>query len=245
MQFFNSLKLKSRLYVQEFKTAGMSTFMRSRVINSTDHIRYVFTHLQSKNKYFIVRGKKYPYFIHPYNWTWKNERTVEISYFLALLEKYQHTSLLEIGNVLSHYTPIKHDVLDKYEKAPGVINKDIVGFTSRKKYDVIFSISTLEHIGWDESPQVPMKIVPAIKNIVSLLKPDGVFIFSLPLGYNANIDSLLAQHRLPYDSCFYLKRISRSNLWEVATYKSVKNMSYNAPYPNCNALLIATITKSS
>jgi hypothetical protein len=38
-------------------------------------------------------------------------------------------------------------VLDKYEQAPGVINEDVVSFSPPQKYDLIVSVSTLEHVG--------------------------------------------------------------------------------------------------
>ena len=44
-----------------------------------------------------------------------------------------------------------HDVLDKYEKGNNVINDDVVSFSTEVKYDLIVSVSTLEHVGWDEN----------------------------------------------------------------------------------------------
>jgi hypothetical protein len=66
------------------------------------------------------------------------------------VKRYKERNILEIGNVLSHYFPVNHDIVDKYEKADGVINQDVVHFYSPKKYDLIVSVSTLEHVGWDE-----------------------------------------------------------------------------------------------
>jgi len=67
-----------------------------------------------------------------------------------MVRKYRGKNILEIGNVLSRHIKLEHDILDKYETAKGVINEDIVDFKSEKKYDLIISISTLEHVGWDE-----------------------------------------------------------------------------------------------
>ena len=60
-------------------------------------------------------------------------------------------NIFEVGSVLSHYFPINHDVLDKYEKGHGVINQDVVDFKPHNKYDLIVSISTLEHVGFDDN----------------------------------------------------------------------------------------------
>ena len=49
-----------------------------------------------------------------------------------------------------HYFPADHEIVDKYEKGDGIVNEDIVNFRPGKKYDLIVSISTLEHISWNE-----------------------------------------------------------------------------------------------
>ena len=61
------------------------------------------------------------------------------------------------GNVLLHYFPADHEIVDKYEKGDGIVNEDIVNFRPGKKYDLIVSISTLEHISWNEEKK-PKKI---------------------------------------------------------------------------------------
>ena len=42
-----------------------------------------------------------------------------------------------------------------------------------KLYDLIISISTLEHIGWDEAPRDDTKILRALDNLMSLLSENG------------------------------------------------------------------------
>lgn len=93
-----------------------------------------------------------------------------------------------MGNVLSNYFSVNHDIVDKYEKSYGVINHDIVDFNPDKKYDLIVSILTLEHVGWDEIPKEPTKILSAIKNMIALLEPEGKIVVTLPLGYNPEMD---------------------------------------------------------
>jgi hypothetical protein len=99
---------------------------------------------------FSFNGQKYAYFIHEYNTTYKNERAVEIPIFKNILDANSNKKILEIGNVLSHYFKINHKVVDKYEKSPGVINKDALTYQSKNKYDLILAISTFEHIGFDD-----------------------------------------------------------------------------------------------
>lgn len=97
-----------------------------------------------------------------------------------MVRKYQGKNILEIGNVLSHHLEFEHDILDKYENAEGVINEDVVNFKSKKKYDLIVGISTLEHVGWDEKP---MKIPSAVENLKTLITSrGGMIIITLPFG---------------------------------------------------------------
>jgi len=114
---------------------------------------------------FAFNGRTYSYLYHFCNKTWKNERGVEIPIFRDILLRHQTARILEVGNVLSHYVPIHHDVVDKYEVAPGVINQDIVEFAPTARYDLILNISTLEHVGWDEVPREPAKLLQAIEHL--------------------------------------------------------------------------------
>ena len=94
-----------------------------------------------------------------------NERAIEVPIVWKIVSEYSEGRILEVGNVLSHYFSVCHDILDKYEKADGVINQDVVNFWAPNKYELIVSISTLEHVGWDESPRDPNKILRAIENL--------------------------------------------------------------------------------
>ncbi len=81
---------------------------------------------------FIFRNKKYKYCCNWLNMVWRNERAVEIPLALSEIHSCQKGNILEVGNVLSQYFPFKHDIVDKYEKAEGVINEDIVNFKPKK-----------------------------------------------------------------------------------------------------------------
>jgi len=142
-------------------------------------------------RYFDFDGKKYRYLYAFYNATWTAERKIELPIFLEIVRQ-TNGAILEVGNVLQHYAKVRHDIVDKYEKYPGVVNEDAVDFKPKKKYDLIISISTLEHVGWDESVKDPEKPLKAIKNLISLLKPQGKLVFSFPLGYNPHLDKLIS-----------------------------------------------------
>ncbi len=132
-----------------------------------------------------------------------------------------------MGNVLSHYFPINHDVVDKYEVSPGVINQDIVEFVPQTPYDLIVSISTLEHVGWDEQPQEPIKLLQAIEHLRSkCLAPSGRFVASLPIGYNRYFDNLLNEGQSPFTSQQFLKRISKQNYWIESNWEQCRDVPY-------------------
>lgn len=94
-----------------------------------------------------------------------------------------------------------YDIVDKYEKNKVVINCDISEITSSKKYDLIVSVSTLEHVGWDEhvfdnnvqgdiSSLDDTKIPKAIRKLEFLLNNQGKIIVTLLIGYNEILDNI-------------------------------------------------------
>ncbi len=156
---------------------------------------------------------------------------------------YEGSNILEIGNVLSNYFSFEHDILDKYEIAKGVINKDVVVFESEKRYDLIVSISTLEHVGWDEKPRDNMKIPRAIENLKTLTTSrNGTIIITLPLGYNSTLDKLLNDGIIRFVKQYHLKRTSKGNEWKEASWEDVQDSKYNTSMQSANALLVGIIT---
>lgn len=194
---------------------------------------------------FMVGGHAYKYFYHMYNRTWKNERAVEVSFVMGIVKKYQGENILEVGNVLSNYSNFNHDILDKYEKGVGVINEDAADFNSDKKYNLIISISTFEHVGWDgDEPKEPNKILRAVENMEACLAPGGEIIITVPVGYNSYLDKLLEEGKIRFTRTYYLKRISQDNKWIEADWKNIKNVKYNNPFRGANGLVIGIVEKA-
>jgi hypothetical protein len=190
---------------------------------------------------FFIQGKTYRYF--DTFKTWLGERAVEIPIVMEMVRKYEGGNILEIGNVLSHHVRFEHDVIDRYEIANGVKNEDVVDFKSEKKYDLIVSISTLEHVGWDEKPRDDLKIPRAIENLKTLLTPrGGTIIITFPLGYNSVLDKLVKDGVIRFSKLYHLLRISKGNEWEEAAWEDVQDVRYNTPLPFANGLLIGIIT---
>jgi hypothetical protein len=198
-----------------------------------------------KKDTFIFKVIEYEYFYHPYNLSWANVRAVELPILIRKLKSYEGKAILEIGNGLSHYMLTQWDIVDKYEKDIGVINEDVVNFKSQKKYELIISISTLEHVGFDESPKDPGKILIAIENLrKNCLREGGEIIVTLPVGYNPEMDKLLFLEKLGFDKKYYMKRISWNNKWKQATIDELKMIKNNPTSIASDGLVIGYIKKS-
>src|SRR5205823_6126677 len=204
-----------------------------------DFALYPLVKKQRASRTFVVGGLEYRYFTHHYNATWKNERAVEIALVTKFLSRCRgDTRFLEIGNVLSYYLDIPHLVVDKYEPSPNVINEDILTFGSPESFDVIVSISTLEHVGWDEAPRDPRKVRLALDHMKDLLAPGGSFFLSFPIGYNAALDRIVLEREVDFREIRYLKRTSRDNHWEEVGLEDMRSAEYDKPFPCANALFV-------
>jgi hypothetical protein len=212
----------------------------------------VFPIISKRQWEFTFNGRKYRYFYHTHNETWRNERIVEIPIVWAEVQKHDAKRVLEFGSVLPYYFPVNHCVVDKYDRRAGV-NVDILDLRLPKKYDLIVSISTLEHVGFNEgkyaghyqvTPHSAEKIRQAIDVLQDHLSPHGKLIITAPLGYNPEFDDLLRKHRI-FTGAKYLKRISRSNKWIEVREGAINNVKYGAPYTGASALAICFFEQES
>lgn len=141
---------------------------------------------------FTLWGETYPYFVHRHNQTWRNERSVEIAIARRFVADNEGPGL-EFGNVLSHYGRVGWTVVDKYEThCSGVLNVDIIDFQPNRPFHWIVSISTLEHVGWDERPRDTEKCVRAFQHLRSMLQSNGRMLLTVPLGHNPAMDEAIA-----------------------------------------------------
>jgi SAM-dependent methyltransferase len=133
-----------------------------------------------------------------YNNSGLNERAVEIPIAQALInQQNSDADGLEVGQVLSHYQPTPWTVLDRYE--PGA-NLNIDLFDHHHPADWIVTISTIEHVRWDEPGNHhpdPDGSPHAIKHLHSLLRPDGQMLVTIPMGWHPPFDSLILDGHLP------------------------------------------------
>ena len=159
---------------------------------------------------------------------------------MSLLEHRWTRPLLEVGNVLSHYGITGHDVIDKYEQESGVINCDVTEYETGKRYDTIISISTIEHVGFDEAVRDSTKPHKAINLLRALLSPSGLMVVTAPTGYNPAIDEDIRAGRFGFDRVISLRRDTFAR-WREATVSDTLRCQYGKPYPCGNGLLIGII----
>lgn len=247
MQKNNKRKIGTLLFKAKkvYKEKGVYSVLRAGVKRITiplnNSLEYYYYKVFRSRRTFAFQGETYRYFYNKYNKTWRNERTVEIPIVWGIVKKYKGRNILEVGNVLSHYFPVIHDIVDKYEKANNVINQDVVDFSPSKKYDLIISVSTLEHVGWHEIPRDSKKILHAIENLRRLLISKGKMVVTLPLGYNLELDKLIKNYEIQFTKRFCLKRISKDNKWIEVRWKDVQDVRYDHPFNYANGLIIVVI----
>ena len=194
------------------------------------------------NRFFILDGKKYHYFINIYN-SVIGERVVEIPIAREFLLRNKGKNILEVGNVLSHYFSVNHEIVDKYEINPGVLNIDIIDFNPQKKYDLIISVSTIEHMGFDEPYKDKEKPKKALLKIFDLLNSNGTAIITVPIGCNPEIDSILVNNEISFTKKYFLKRVSILNLWKETTMEEALKYKYGQKYPAASSIAILILYK--
>jgi len=147
---------------------------------------------------------------------------------------------LEVGNVLSHYGPVKHEIIDKFERGPGVMNQDITSFLPTKRYDLILSVSTFEHVGFDDEAEGRSadKILSAIGACRALLTSSGRLVITVPISYNPELDELINSGKLGAQGETFLKKYGSQD-WRECLKHEAMQCKYKEPYSYANAVMVA------
>jgi hypothetical protein len=192
---------------------------------------------------FMYRGEKLPYFLHRKSLTWTNERAIEIPIAVHHIKNMKKRRILEVGAVLPHYYPtIKKDVVDKFEKGDGIMNIDVLDFRPKLKYDLIVSISTLEHVGFDDDVKDAGGTLKAIKNLkINCLKNGGIMVITLPIDYNKNVDKQLCAGQLKFDEEHYYIKKNRFNRWKETDKNKAMKVKYGSE--NARSIIVGIIKK--
>lgn len=183
---------------------------------------------------FKFNGEEYPYFHHPKNNTKVNERIVEVPVIRKVIEG-KRGATLEVGNVLGQYLGRRWATIDLVEKEKGVTNIDVMAYKGGP-FDLIVSISTFEHVGWDYGKKIPTRAGDAVLHCQDLLMPGGRLVFTIPMGYHPVLDEWLTT-AWPGKKSF-LKRVSLDNCWEQVEGNAVRGVQYGKPYKYANAILV-------
>lgn len=184
---------------------------------------------------FAYRGYELTPVFSVTNCTWAGERCIELAIANHELMKHQPDRVLEIGNVLSHYQTVKHLVIDKHEKGFGVVNMDVVDVESSLRYDLILSISTFEHIGFDAPSNSTIRCT--INKVLKLLAPGGRLVITVPIGYNPEVDALLLNMPWMNFQVYYFYRTGFSKWEACGIYQAFAN-PYRSKYPYANAIAV-------
>ena len=213
---------------------------RTKVRDAVDFLRERNSPIRSEQ--FSYRGTPYSYFVHRHNHTWRNERIVEVPVFLALLDSTPASQTLEVGNVLSHYRSWNHDVVDMYEVSAKrkIIREDVLDYDPDRTYDLIVSISTIEHVGWDDKVKRPERVLEVPAKLRQLVSAEGRAVISVPFGYNPVLDDALRDNDFEADRVDYLHRTSAENHWAETDKDTATGCQYGTPYSSANAIAICT-----
>ena len=224
---------------QAYNREGLLYVLRSALIMILGYFIVYYYKIFKSSETFEFQGKTYAYFFHPYGTTWRNERTVAVPIIWDIVKEYEAKgkSILEVGNMLSYYFKVSHDILDKYEIKDGVINEDVVDYKSVKKYDLIISILTLPEVGWYDMPKDPEKSVRAFENLKRLLSPAGQLVLVVGLGLNTQFETSLRTKTIEFNIQGYLRHLNGYR-WEEADWKHVRDAKYDKFVPTAHGILI-------
>lgn len=146
---------------------------------------------------FRYWGVELEYCRDTYNHSGENERAIEVPIAQWFIRKQGSPGGgLEVGNVLAHYMRAPWTVIDRYE--PGNhLAMDL--FDYRTPHDWVVSISTLEHVRWDEPDQGrhPDGPANALEHLWGLVRPGGAMLVTTPMGWQPFWDSAVLDERLP------------------------------------------------
>lgn len=190
---------------------------------------------------FTLDERRYPYAHHRYNLSWLTERAVEVPVVQALVDANAGRRVLEVGNVLSHFRPQEHIIVDKYERASGVLNRDAAELADLGSFDLIVAISTLEHVGWDEVPRDPGKAIASVLALRRQLRPGGQMLITVPVGYNAFYDRALREGEVPVQRALALRRTAPGPHWHEVPVAAAWTVPYDFLIYSARAVVFAFI----
>lgn len=179
-----------------------------------------------------------------HNWTWLNERAVEVPIAQAALAAAGPSRSIEVGAVLPHYGSDSHRIVDKYEAGPGIEQLDILDLPAEPSYDLVLCVSTLEHVGWDEPSRDPELALRACEHLKQLVASGGQLLVTVPVGYHPRLDAAIRGGELEFDEVRALRCSYPSMVWREVAPASVDDAEYDELIYRAEAVLICRWTNS-
>jgi SAM-dependent methyltransferase len=192
---------------------------------------------------FTFDGEAYPYLYGAYKRSWMTERAVEVPIAQRIVDRNIGKRVLEVGNVLSHYGPQRHTVVDKYEVEPGVENLDVFELESLGEFDLVVAVSTIEHVGWDEEPRVPGKAVEALRALRERVAPGGRLVLTIPAGYNPSLDEALRGGAVEFSDLKGMRRQGGGTSWRQVAPDEAWRAPYDFLLYSARGVLVATLER--
>ncbi|MEA2420847.1 MAG: hypothetical protein QOE60_3053 [Thermoleophilaceae bacterium] len=190
---------------------------------------------------FGFAGQRHRYLYHRYKWTWLTERAVEVPIARSLVDAHRPERVLEIGHVLGHYGEHEHAVVDKYEQAPGVLNRDVFDLDDLGRFDLVVAISTLEHVGWDEDPRDRGRSAASLHAVQRSIAPGGKLLVTVPVGYHPGLDAAIQAGEFRFSSAGALRRSRFGPHWEEVAPGSVWGTPYDFLLYSARAVFVGVI----
>jgi hypothetical protein len=174
------------------------------------------------------------------------ERCVEVPIILDLLSAYKGRNILEVGNVLRKYEhSLNHTVIDRHEQGD-CLNIDVIEYVPEEKPDLIVSVSTIEHIGYDMGEEDnPDKLIQFFEWVEKTLPIGGELLFTFPIGYNPFLD-FIVKDKEKIGKMFLtrkqaIRRVSDDNRWEQSLIDW--DAKYDYPFEYGNLVFIGVLSK--
>lgn len=227
---------RARVMVRDEGPVATAKFFGRLVV---EHIEYPVMRKRRADERFVLFGEAIPYAYHLYSQTWRNERSIEIAVAHHFLRQGPVGRMLEVGNVMGHFGYLGHDVIDRYEKVEGVINADIIGYQPEDVYDTVVSISTLEHVRFDEEHlKDPHGSSMALDSLRATVAPGGRLLVTVPFGYNLGLDEDIRSGRFAFEKQACFRRVNREGDWREVTLDEGLNCRYGSPFEAANGILV-------
>lgn len=194
---------------------------------------------------FTLNERRLAYHDSWHNWTWLNERAVEIPVAQTALAAAPAEHTIEVGAVMNHYGAHSHRIVDKYETGPGIEQLDIFELPPKPDYELVLCISTLEHVGWDEPNRDAELALLATEHLKRLVAPGGQLLVTVPVGYHPRLDAAIRSGELQFDDVRALRCRYPSTLWREVDPSTVSDAKYDMLIYRAEAVLICRWTNQA